>query len=94
LSENIINAEDGFNLLFSHQPFPGYQIQLDWLRSEYSGEWYMWKEKRIDCWFCSVLKRFYPTVVRNLYAKAEPLDNFGGAVLKPNNSPVLVGATG
>jgi hypothetical protein len=38
LVADIPNADDGFRLLFSAQPFPGYQRQLDWVREEKRGQ--------------------------------------------------------
>jgi hypothetical protein len=40
----VPNAEKGFRLLFSTQPFPGYWIQLEWRREEYGGNWYFCPE--------------------------------------------------
>src|SRR5947209_10241815 len=36
---DIPNAENGFTLIFSSTPFPGYQYRLDWRRSESGGNW-------------------------------------------------------
>ncbi|MFQ6313730.1 DUF6717 family protein [Lysobacter capsici] len=33
----IDNAENGFTLLFSPRPFPGFQLELDWRRADLSG---------------------------------------------------------
>ncbi|MEP3278317.1 MAG: hypothetical protein ABJN26_00035 [Stappiaceae bacterium] len=37
---DIPDAEKGFKLLFSANPFPGYQRKLSWLREEHGGNWY------------------------------------------------------
>ena len=36
----IPDAENGFSLLFSAQPFPGYQAEFEWRGEEYGGNWY------------------------------------------------------
>jgi hypothetical protein len=40
LVKEIPNAELGFNLLFSAQPFPGFQAEFEWRRGEMTGTWY------------------------------------------------------
>ena len=38
--KDIPGAADGFRLLFSTQPFPGYTQRLIWRRGDQSGNWY------------------------------------------------------
>jgi hypothetical protein len=38
--KEIPNAELGFTLVFSAQPFPGFQVEFEWRRTELSGNWY------------------------------------------------------
>ena len=40
LVADIPNARQGFRLLFSPAPFPGYQRRLEWDRQEFDGNWY------------------------------------------------------
>ena len=40
LVSSIPGAENGFRLLFSPMPFPGYAAKLEWRREEYGGNWY------------------------------------------------------
>jgi hypothetical protein len=37
LAQEIPNAELGFTLVFSAQPFPGFQAEFEWRRAEFSG---------------------------------------------------------
>ncbi len=37
LVKEIPNAELGFTLVFLAQPFPGYQVEFEWRREEFSG---------------------------------------------------------
>ena len=48
LVRDIPHAEQGFRLLFSAQPFPGYQAELTLLRSEYGGQWYAWDAQHMQ----------------------------------------------
>ena len=38
--QGIPNAELGFRLVFSAQPFPGSEIEFEWRREEFGGNWY------------------------------------------------------
>ena len=68
---DIPNAETGFRLLFSSAPFPGYQVKLEKVRTEYEGTWYRWSEKNAEGWLCPALLLYYPEPPALLYAKAE-----------------------
>jgi len=70
---DIPNAEKGFRLLFSAAPFPGYQVKLEKVRTEYEGTWYRWVENNAEGWLCPALLLYYPEPPALLYAKAEPL---------------------
>ncbi len=50
LVANIPNAESGFKLIFSPQPFPGYTARFEWRRSEMGGNWYAWPERNVEGW--------------------------------------------
>jgi hypothetical protein len=72
LVQDIPNAVSGFRLLFSQQPFPGYQVKLVWLREEYQGNWYIWPDKGFEGWLCPALYSFFPLAPVQIYCKAEP----------------------
>ena len=42
LTENIPDAANGFKIIFSARPFPGYTARFVWTRTEYGGNWYRW----------------------------------------------------
>jgi hypothetical protein len=44
----IPEANKGFRLLFSANPFPGYQAELEWVREESGGNWYLWKARNME----------------------------------------------
>lgn len=73
LVERIPKAVQGFRLLFSAAPFPGYQAELTRLRSEYGGNWYQWSETNMEGWLCPALFRYFPEPPSKLYVRAEPL---------------------
>jgi hypothetical protein len=73
LVKPIWNAEHGFRLLFSAQPFPGHQAELIRVRSEYGGPWYRWSETNMEGWLCPALSKYFPEPPAALYVRAEPL---------------------
>ena len=72
LVNNIPNARSGFVLLFSSQPFAGYQVDLTRVREEYAGYWYKAKDYPVEGWLCPALFRYFDDAPESLYIKAEP----------------------
>jgi len=77
---HIPDARKGFRLLFSADPFPGYQAAFTRARSEYGGTWY--RERAAggragaapaEGWLCPALFKYFDAAPETLYAKAEPL---------------------
>ena len=73
LVRDIPNARQGFRLLFSSQPFPGFQRQLKWVREEMGGNWYRSDQPEMEGWLCPALFRYFEKAPEELYVKAEPL---------------------
>jgi hypothetical protein len=67
----IPDAHGGFRLLFSSQPFPGFQAELSWIKNEHGGSWYRWNTRQMEGWLCPALFRYFPEVPQKLYARAE-----------------------
>lgn len=74
LVEGIPNAEAGFRLIFSSHPFPGFQVQLDWVREEYQGNWYVWQDKSVEGWLCPALYHFFEVAPAHIYCRAECIE--------------------
>lgn len=72
LVKPIPNAKNGFRLLFSARPFPGYQAQYTRVESEYSGTWYQTDEGKTG-WLCPALFKYFSKAPENLFVRAEPL---------------------
>ncbi len=64
-----------FRLLFSHAPFPGHAAKLDWVRDEYDGNWYEWRDgaNTMTGWLCPALFKYFDIAPPVLYVKPEPL---------------------
>jgi hypothetical protein len=56
LTEHIPEAANGFKIIFSPRPFPGYTARFVWTRAEYRGNWYRWPERKMEGWLCPGLK--------------------------------------
>jgi hypothetical protein len=69
--KDIPDAEKGFRLLFSTQPFPGYSHKLSWRRGDNIGNWYYSEDYKKEGWLCPGLFKYYPTAPKEIYVKAE-----------------------
>jgi hypothetical protein len=85
----IPNAEKGFTLHFSEEPFDGYDAQLTWLRSDDSqvvpgkdgsasqiyGNWYrgVVAGEEMQGWLCPALGLYFKAAPARIFIKAEPL---------------------
>jgi hypothetical protein len=72
LVRDVPGATNGFRLLFSTEPFPGYQQRLSWVRPEGSGNIYRIDDPPMEGWLCPALFRYYREAPKELYVKAEP----------------------
>lgn len=71
LVKDIPGATNGFRLLFSAQPFPGFQKKLTWLRGDMGGNYYKMEEPAMEGWICPAMFRYYQTAPKELFVKAE-----------------------
>ena len=69
--KDIPNARNGFRMLFSAGPFPGYQRKLVWRREEMGGNWYGSDDPPMEGWLCPALFRYFDKAPPELYVKAE-----------------------
>jgi len=68
----IADADRGFKLLFSPQPFPGVMASLKRRRAEFGGNWYWCPELEIEGRLCPALYRYFEEAPEMLYVRAEP----------------------
>lgn len=72
LSAQIPQAESGFTLVFSAQPFPGYQAHFVRDRAEHGGTWYRWPKQKVEGWLCPALFKYFPAAPPDIYVQARP----------------------
>lgn len=70
LTQDIPDAANGFKLVFSPQPFPGYDARFVWNRPEFGGNWYSWPERGMEGWLCPALFKYFEAAPKELYVKA------------------------
>jgi hypothetical protein len=63
-------AESGFTLLFSAGPFPGFQVEFEWQRTEMDGNWYYCSALDAEGWLCPALFKYFESAPARLYAQA------------------------
>jgi hypothetical protein len=73
LVREIPNARKGFRLIFSKGPFPGYQMEVSWVREEHGGHWYRLNDLSMEGWLCPALFRYFDSPPASIFVKAEPM---------------------
>ena len=68
---DIPDAKNGFTMVFSITPFPGFQHQLDWRREESGGNWYYSEQLDLEGWLCPALFRYFPEAPKQLYVQTK-----------------------
>ena len=66
------DAESGFTLVFSAQPFPGFQLELEWQRADLSGNWYRATSIDMEGWLCPALLKYFDAPPPRLFAQFRP----------------------
>jgi hypothetical protein len=69
--KGIADADKGFVLLFSANPFPGATVELEWVREDMSGNWYRWIKTGQEGWLCPALFKYFDKAPPRLYAQAK-----------------------
>lgn len=71
LVASIPKAEEGFRLIFSAKPFPGYTTKITRSRGEYGGNWYYSEEYDSEGWLCPALFKYFSEAPEEIHVKAE-----------------------
>jgi hypothetical protein len=72
LVKGIPGAKGGFRLLFSANPFPGYQKKLTWVRGDSLGNYYRLDDPPMEGWICPAMFRYFKAPPKALFVRAEP----------------------
>jgi hypothetical protein len=68
----IPDAGSGFTLLFSANPFPGFQAMFEWRREEMGGNWYYSADLDLEGWLCPALFCYFETAPEKIFAQFKP----------------------
>ncbi|MHC4954982.1 MAG: DUF6717 family protein [Planctomycetota bacterium] len=74
VEKGIERPEDGFRMIFSAGPFPGYDFRLEWVREGDGGNWYKSDRFEVEGWLCPALFKYFDQAPREIYTKIEPKD--------------------
>jgi hypothetical protein len=67
--KGIAHADRGFLLLFSAEPFPGADMQLEWVREESGGNVYRWQDR--EGWLCPALLRYFDSPPERIFVQVK-----------------------
>jgi hypothetical protein len=70
--QGISNADEGFVLIFSANPFPGHQYQMEWRSPQGSGNIYHSPDLKLDGWLCPALMKYFETAPPKLFVQIKP----------------------
>ena len=66
------DAERGFAMVFSAQPFPGAQFRMERRRLDMGGAWYWSPQLQMEGWLCSALFRYFAEAPAELHVQVKP----------------------
>src|SRR5215469_9173721 len=94
LTECIPEASNGFKIIFSAKPFPGYTTRFIWTRAEYEGNWYRWPKRDMEGWLCPALLKYFEIPPKEIFVRAdlkasEIRRRTSGARVGRNPSPIV-----
>lgn len=72
LVRDLPNPKNGFRLLFSDKPFPGYQTKVVWVRKDdgAGGNWYRFENTDMEGWLCPSLFKYFEEAPKEIFIKA------------------------
>jgi hypothetical protein len=71
VTAELPNPEHGFVMVFSRNPFPGHQFQLEWKREDGSGNIYYSHELDAEGWLCPALLRYFEAPPLKIYVQVK-----------------------
>jgi hypothetical protein len=69
MTHGLPNAEKGFTMIFSAEPFPGHQYRFTLRGAEGSGNVYSSAELGMEGWLCPALLRYFESAPKELYVE-------------------------
>ncbi|MBW3625255.1 MAG: hypothetical protein KY468_17805 [Armatimonadetes bacterium] len=72
VTADLPHAEEGFRMIFSATPFPGYMVKLVRRREEFGGNWYYAPDLEMEGWLCPALFRYFEAAPEEIYVQVQP----------------------
>tara|TARA_B100000214_G_C23936172_1_gene613305 strand:- start:1094 stop:1474 length:381 start_codon:yes stop_codon:yes gene_type:complete len=72
--QELKRPEDGFSLIFSENPFPNFNLELNRLREEFGGWWYASNKLQMEGWLCPALFLYFEEAPLRLYVLFKSID--------------------
>ena len=69
---HIPNADNGFAMVFSANPFAGHQYRFEWRRPDRSGNVYYSPDLNLEGWLCPALLRYFDGPPPELFVQVKP----------------------
>jgi hypothetical protein len=69
MTAHLPEAAKGFTMVFSAEPFPGYQHRFELKGAEGSGSVYQSRNLGMEGWLCPALLRYFDSAPRDLYVE-------------------------
>jgi hypothetical protein len=73
LVAGIPDADSGFKLIFSANPFPNHQLAIDWKREESGWNSYYSSDYDVEGFLCPSLMKYFDDAPSKIFVKAEQI---------------------
>ena len=67
--DRVADGAERVTLLFSEQPFPGYQFRLDHIEPEHEGHWYYEAGLKMEGWLCPAMFHYFEAAPEHIYVR-------------------------
>lgn len=75
-AKGLPQADRGFSMSFSDEPFAGHDVELRWLRADpHAGNWYAGTVvgESMEGWLCPALLLYFAEPPRRIFVRCDPL---------------------
>ena len=79
--KQIEDADQGFVMVFSANPFPDADFEVEWVREDNGGNVYRTRleidgePREMEGWLCPALNLYYPQAPRKIYLQLRPIQH-------------------
>ena len=59
--------DTGVDIIFSKNNFPSSLTHIDWVSEDCDGNWYEWKDEKMEGWLCPALFHYFSETPKTIY---------------------------